>query len=63
MNEEVDKKLRIENLTRCLNCSVFVTCKEPYKENAAECDHFEEIQSQKQVVVIGLAEWAHGGKR
>lgn len=63
MDKELERKLKIENLTRCMNCFAFVTCKEPYKENVADCDHFVEIQSRKQVIVIGLAEWGHGGKR
>jgi hypothetical protein len=60
MDEEVDRKLRIENLTRCMNCSGFVTCREPFKEDVVDCDHFSELPDEKQVVVVGLCEWARG---
>lgn len=63
MDEEVERKLRIENLTRCMNCSAFVTCKESYKENVIDCDHFVEIGEEKQVVVIRLVEWAKRGNK
>ena len=58
MNEGIERKLRIENLTRCMNCSVFVTCAEPFKENVADCDHFLELPDSEQVVVVKLNEWA-----
>ena len=62
MSHGPQRKLKIENLTRCMNCSVFVTCKESFKENVVDCDHFSEIPTQKQVLVVKLVEWA-GGKQ
>jgi hypothetical protein len=61
MNEGFQRKLKIENLTRCFNCSMFVTCEEPFKEDIVDCDHFSEIPTQKQVIVAKLIEWT-GGK-
>jgi hypothetical protein len=52
-----ERKLRIENLTRCMNCEAFVTCGECEKENVVECDHYKEIAPRKQVLVISLSEW------
>lgn len=53
---EFDRKLKIENLTRCMNCSRFVTCEETFKENVLECERVREIPAQKQVVVVELIE-------
>lgn len=60
MDNEIERKLRIENLTRCMNCSAFVTCKECEKENVVDCDHFVEIADEEQIVIISLCEWAKG---
>ena len=54
---DLERKLRIENLTRCMNCEAFVTCGECEKENVVECSHYREIPPRKQVVVVGLSEW------
>jgi hypothetical protein len=32
MHEDVERKLKIENLTRCVNCLRFVACSEPRKK-------------------------------
>lgn len=58
MNKETDRKLKIENLERCLNCSLFAGCLEPKKEDIADCDHFSELSSAKQVLIIALAEYS-----
>jgi hypothetical protein len=60
MDKEIERKLRIENLTRCMNCAAFVTCKECEKENVVDCDHFVEILEKEQVVVVRLDEWSRG---
>jgi hypothetical protein len=60
MGKELQRKLKIENLTGCMNCSVFVTCKEPFKEDIVDCNHFSELPDEKQVVVVGLYEWSRG---
>ena len=57
MKIELDRKLRIENMTRCMNCEAFVTCKECEKENVVDCDHFREIAVRKQVVTVSLTEY------
>ena len=55
--KSVRRKIKIENLTRCMNCLTFVTCVEPLKENVVECDHYSEVQSEKQVIVIPLIDF------
>jgi hypothetical protein len=60
MDEKLSHKLKIENLTRCMNCSAFVTCREPFKEDVVDCDHFVEIPDKEQVIVICLCEWTRG---
>ena len=57
MKIDVDRKLRIENLTRCMNCLAFVTCVECNKENVVECDHYREIVPRKQVLVMLVGDW------
>ena len=54
--KSVRRKIKIENLIRCMNCSVFVTCVEDLKENVVECDHYSEVSKEKQVIVIPLSE-------
>jgi hypothetical protein len=57
MNEKLERKVRIENLTRCMNCLSFTTCSEPFKENMVDCgEKFVELPVDKQVVVISLIE-------
>ena len=53
----VEKKLKLENLTRCLNCALFCQC-ELRKEEMIVCDKFKEISAKKQLVVVSLEEWA-----
>jgi hypothetical protein len=60
MSKGLQRKLKIENVTRCFNCSVFVTCEEPFKEDVVDCDHFVEITEVRQVVVVKLVEWTRG---
>lgn len=58
MDEELERKLKIENLTSCMNCRKFVTCKEPFKENVVDCSHhFVEEPQERQVVVVRLDQW------
>jgi hypothetical protein len=52
------RKLKIENLTRCLNCSRFPRCGESFKENVVECERVRELPTEKQVVVVKLSEWS-----
>lgn len=55
--ENTEKKLRIENLTRCCSCALFQkNCKEPFKENIVECDHFSELPENEQFVIVRLSE-------
>jgi hypothetical protein len=56
MKNEVERKLKIENLTRCMNCTRFVTCSEDKKENVVDCQHYQEIGVENQVVVESLKE-------
>ena len=58
-NIELQRKLKIENLTKCMNCRTFMSCKEPFKENVVDCGHhFLEEAESEQVVVVKLKEWA-----
>jgi hypothetical protein len=57
---ELQKKLKIENLTNCMNCRRFVRCKVPFKEDVVDCGHhFLEEPQSKQVVVVKLCEWVN----
>jgi hypothetical protein len=67
MKLDVQRKLGIENLTRCMNCSygfsAFTTCNEPYKERVVECDHFLEVPVVEQIVVVRLDQWYERNER
>jgi hypothetical protein len=54
MSKRVDKKLKIENLTRCMNCNRFVTCSEKEKENIVDCLRYREVGRGNQVVAVRL---------
>jgi hypothetical protein len=56
MNKETERKLQIENLTRCMNCSRFGTCSEKEKENIVDCLHYREVGVQSRVFVGSLKE-------
>jgi len=52
---KIEKKLKIENLERCLNCSCFNRCLE-LKEEVALCEKFKEVPMKKQLVIVSLEE-------
>jgi hypothetical protein len=54
--ENEEKKLKILNLTRCLNCSLFISCLEQLKEDIAECERFDELPDKMQVIITKLVE-------
>ena len=54
---KVEKKLKLENLTRCINCALFCQC-ELRKEEMIVCDRFKEINTKKQLIIVSLEEWA-----
>jgi hypothetical protein len=54
MNKDVERKLKIENLTRCINCLAFVVCCESRKEDIADCVRFKEVGLGNQVTVFNL---------
>jgi hypothetical protein len=56
MKEETRRKLRIENLTRCMNCLAFSVCNEERKDEVVCCEHYREIKAESQVVVVLLTE-------
>jgi hypothetical protein len=56
MNKETDRKLRMENLTRCMNCLTFSVCNEERKEDVVCCAHYREVEAESQVVVMLLTE-------
>jgi hypothetical protein len=59
VNKKIERKMKIENLTICMNCVGFVNCKEEMKEDIVDCDHFEELLDDEQVVVVNLNEWSN----
>jgi hypothetical protein len=59
LNKKVERKMKIENLERCMNCLGFEICKERMKEDVVDCDHFEELSDNEQVVVVNLNEWSN----
>lgn len=61
-DEKVERKMKIENLERCMNCVGFEDCKEKMKEDIVDCDHFEELDEEDQVVVVNLNEWSNRAK-
>ena len=50
----VERRLRIEHLERCMNCRLFPSCTERGKEDIECCELFDELDSKDQVVVISL---------
>jgi hypothetical protein len=53
--KEAERKIKIENLTNCMNCMKFLTCREPFKENVVDCGHnFIEAPQKEQIVVVKL---------
>jgi hypothetical protein len=56
MKKELKRKLKIENLTRRMNCSGFVACFELEKEDIVDCVRFKEVCPENQVTVINLRE-------
>jgi hypothetical protein len=59
LSKKVERKMKIENLARCMNCLGFENCKEKMKEDIVECGHFEELPDDEQVVVVSLNEWSN----
>lgn len=51
--DEVRKKLKIENLERCMNCKLFVNCP-LVKDEVVCCTNYREVDEREQVIVIGL---------
>ncbi len=39
---ELQKKIRIQNIERCINCALFNLCVEVSKEDIVDCEKFEE---------------------
>jgi hypothetical protein len=54
--ESVERKLKILNLNRCLNCAAFSSCEESLKEDVAECELFDELPDKNQVIITKLVE-------
>jgi hypothetical protein len=55
---KIEKKLKMENIERCLNCKLFCRCK-LQKEEMVICYDYSEVSDDEQVVVVPLKEWAH----
>ena len=51
---KVEKKLKIENIERCLNCKLFIECEER-KEEVVVCNRFKETPAKDQLVVVRLS--------
>ena len=54
-NERLARKLRVETLERCLNCSHFADCLENMVDIVV-CERFDELRVEDQVIVVGLIE-------
>ncbi len=52
----LEKKLKIENIERCLNCKSFLRCKER-KEDVVVCEHYKEVPVKQQLVIVKLSEY------
>ena len=55
---EIEKKFRLDFLTRCLNCELYFECKLD-KDQLVLCPRFIELPDDEQVVIVRLKEWAH----
>ena len=44
LNKTIERKMKIENLERCMNCLGFENCKEKMKEDVVDCENFEEVE-------------------
>ena len=51
--DRLERKLKIENLERCLNCKSFLKCT-LLKEEVSICSSFEEIPLKKQLIIVNL---------
>jgi hypothetical protein len=52
-SDEVKRKLRVENLERCMNCRQFTHCP-LIKDEIVCCAKYQEVDEKEQVVVINL---------
>ena len=55
--DKIEKKLKIENIERCLNCKLFSSCTE-MKEEIVVCSRFKELPIRRQLIVVSLAEYS-----
>jgi hypothetical protein len=56
-NERLARKLRAENLERCLNCSHFADCSENMVDIVV-CERFDELKVDDQVIIVGLVDYS-----
>ena len=54
---KIEKKLKLENLTRCINCRLFCNCAFR-KEEIVICESFKELNVKKQLIIIPLEEYS-----
>jgi len=54
---KVEKKLKLENIERCLNCKLFSDCPET-KEEVIVCSKFKEIPVKQQLVIVKLSDYS-----
>jgi hypothetical protein len=52
-SDELERKLKIEHLERCMNCKTFVHCV-LVKDEIVCCAKYQEVDEREQVVVIDL---------
>jgi hypothetical protein len=58
LDKRLARKLRVENLERCLNCSHFADCSENMVDIVI-CERFDELEVEDQVIVVGLIEYSN----
>ena len=52
---ELERKLMLENLTRCCNCWL-IFCSVGKKEDVVDCGDFDEMADDLQVCIVKLCE-------
>ena len=54
--KDVERKLKIERVQVCLNCTRFTDCEDIGRFE--ECEDFLEVENEKAMVIISLDEYA-----
>jgi hypothetical protein len=55
-DKELERKLKIERVEVCVNCTLFVDCKNI--GSLVECEEFVEVDREKVMVIVGVDGYA-----